>query len=70
MKPKPKLRINYGLNRRVGRKTEHRYGKLRISGEWESATTHQRIKERIMRANPGWLTTGYALIHASGGEER
>jgi hypothetical protein len=55
------LRINYGLNRKVGRKMQHRNGKLRVKGEWAVFATHNRIRDLIMRKNPGWMITGYCL---------
>jgi hypothetical protein len=56
------LKINYGLNRLENGKTRHAYGKLRCKGDWKSDKTHRHIRELILKRNPGWMITGYALI--------
>lgn len=59
------VRVNYSVNRRRFRgKIEHRSGSLLVRGAWESAKTHERIFRRILKKNPGWMVTGWALAPA------
>lgn len=51
--------VNYGVNRGKGRKIEHKNGKLRIRGDFDTDETHDRIKNLIAIKNPGWSITGY-----------
>ena len=55
------LRINFGIYRRSGRRTENRCGKLTIAGTWEDDQTHQAIRAKIRNLNPGWDVQGYCL---------
>lgn len=55
------LRINYGINRRNGRKIEHANGKMRVKGNWGDEATHAKIRRLIARRNPGWSITGWCI---------
>lgn len=59
-----RLRINYGINRRVPVRDSsyiaHANGKMAIVGQWEDDSTHDKIRSIIKRRHPGWAITGWA----------
>lgn len=54
------LKLNYGINRRVGRRIVHQNGKLCVKGEMSDGTTHAKVLAAVQRRHPGWNLTGYA----------
>jgi hypothetical protein len=55
------LRINFGIYRRVRRRSENKCGKLTIAGTWGDDETHKAIRAKIRELNPGWDVQGYCL---------
>lgn len=61
-KEMPYIRINYGINRKEGKRIVHRNGTMRIKGVWGEEETSKKIRAIIYRRHPGWLVTGWAYV--------